>query len=778
MQLVYATGCVSAVGLNALQTCAAVRARQSGIEAVVPQAGEPLLAAAVPARAPLKKAPTAWLKRLALRALRECLSAYAGDPSRLALFIALPEPHRDHAITHDGTGHAFVSRLVRSLGLRLSAHSRVLLEGHASAAVAMQAAAVLLERNEIDAALIGGVDSLLNDTDRERLHHSGRLHEPGNPFGLIPGEAAAFLLTGRAQGPFSQPAIACLAGAASAQEDNPVRSDRYSVGIGLQQAIGAALQGARADESRIEWRVTDINGERYRAWESTALLARQYRAWRDGLPCLHLPAFTGDVGCASLPLQAVVAAHAMQQGYAPGPLAVCESSSEGVLRGACLVAPVAGARPPPFRVVAKAALDDAGAVVARQLQRLPHEVAWLAQQRHRLVRGHGTLARLEEFDERIEAHLALLRTLGARAWHALEADIAEAGDGALFAPAVLAIESGDPARLKTLFAAAAGSPPARGCDRSLLCAFGWVSGRALQGLVAKMTNAPLPLARWLAAATMHLHRTPPGPLMHTLLDDTDPEVRLRSLRLAGEVGVAAALERVRRDLAHADEEVRFAAAVSATLLGDRGRAIESLTAIANGVSPLAHEALLLLARTLDPPATRRLLQQIATAADAARQRSLIEACGASGDPHFVPWLIHRMHDPRLARIAGDAFTSITGQPLAAGGLDGASPRRQPAGTNDDPDDTLVELDADDGLPWPDAPKVAAWWQANGSRLPAGVRLFFGRPATAQQCHVVLRCGSQRQRRAAAQLLALLQPASGVFNTSAPAWRQRDLLTSS
>jgi uncharacterized protein (TIGR02270 family) len=776
MQLVYATGCVTAVGLDAAQTCAAVRARQSGIEATVPQMGDPLLAAAVPAQAGLKKPQTAWLRRLALRALRECLAAYAGDASRLALFIALPEPLRDHEITRDGTGHAFVSRLVRSLGLRLSPHSRVLLDGHASSAAAMQAADLLLDRNEIDAALIGGVDSLLDDGDRQRLHQTGRLHEPGNPFGLIPGEAAAFFLTGRAQGPFSQAAIASLPGAASAQERDHLRSDRYSVGIGLQQAINAALRQADAGEERIEWRITDLNGERHRGWESTALLSRQYRAWRDGLPCLHLPAFTGDVGCASLPLQVIVGAHAMQWGYAPGPLAVCESASEGWMRGACLVAPAGGARVPPFRAFVKGAARNEGAVVVRQLERLPHEIAWLAQQRHALVRGHETLSRLQEFDERIEAQLALLRTLGPPGWKAAVAAIDEAGPGALFAPAVLAVESGEATRLDTVLAAAATQAAPGGCDRSLLCAFGWVSSRALQGLVAKMAAAPLPLVRQVAAAAMHLHRAPAGPLLPALLADADPAVHMRVLRLVGEVGIADSLERVREDLSHQDAGIRFAAAVSATLLGDRAAALDTLAAIAAGDSAHAREALLLLVRAIELPRARRLLQQMAaTAAPAAGTRRLIEACAAAGDPHVVPWLIRQMADARLARIAGDAFTQITGQSLAAAGLAGKAPAQKPAGPNDDPDDEQVEIDGDDGLPWPDAAGIAAWWQAHGGRLPAGVRHFFGSPATPQQCHAVLRSGTQRHRRAAAQLLAVLQPASGLFNTSAPAWRQHERL---
>lgn len=779
MQLIYATGCVTAVGMDAAQTCAAVRAGLSGIEAVLPDTGDPLLAARVPGAGKLKRSQVAWLRKLLLRALRECMGAYAGDMARCAFFVALPEPFRNHAATQDGTGHAFAARALRSLGLRPSPHSRVLLDGHASAAGAMVLADALLAQGEIDAALIGGVDSMLNDEDRERLHDSGRLHEASNPFGLIPGEAAAFFLTGRAQGPFSEPAMACLLGAAQAHEPDSLRTDRYSVGSGLQQAIDAALRSAGAAEEQIAWRITDVNGERYRAWESTALLARQYRAWRDGLPCLHLPAFTGDVGCATLPLQVIVGAHAMYWGHAPGPVAVCESSSEGEMRGACLIGPAGGARTPPFRAFLHWSGANASprAVVARQVERLPHELAWLVQHRNRVVNGRDTLRQLADFDERIDAHMALLRTTDAEGWNACVASMEDAGAGGLFAPAVLAVESGDALQLRQVAAAAAQVEVEDGiCDASLVGAFGWVSRKVLEGLVVKMASSGSPLARYLAAAALHLHRTPPGDLLWPLLEDDVDAVRARALQLAGEVGVAGSIERVRVNLAHGSAQVRFRAASAAVLLGEAQPALDVLAEIAGGGSAEAPEALALFLRAADLPRARRVLGQMTLSIEGAEGRAalrrLIEACGAAGDVQLVPWLIRQLDDAASARLTGEALRMITGLAVEATSLTGASAGRGSAGLTDDPDDDNVAEDEDAGLPWPDAGAIARWWQDNEHLFTPGLRYFMGQPPHAAHCLRVLRHGHQRQRAAAAQHLCLLQPGMPLFPTTAPAWRQQ------
>src|SRR3981081_2070222 len=90
-------GAVTAVGLDANQTCAAIRAGISGVRDAypMPPPAEPLLGAPIPAGASLKKTPAAWLINLAAKAINECLQ-HANSSDRAALFINLPEVERRH----------------------------------------------------------------------------------------------------------------------------------------------------------------------------------------------------------------------------------------------------------------------------------------------------------------------------------------------------------------------------------------------------------------------------------------------------------------------------------------------------------------------------------------------------------------------------------------------------------------------------------------------------------------------------------------------------------
>ena len=139
---------------------------------------------------------------------------------------------------------------------------------------------------------------------------------------------------------------------------------------------------------------------------------------------------------------------------------------------------------------------------------------------------------------------------------------------------------------------------------------------------------------------------------------------------------------------------------------------------------------------------------------------------------FLPWLIGRMADPRLSRLAGESFSMITGLDLAAQDLERQTPGDIEAQPTQSAQDSDVAMDEDDGLPWPDPEKVQAWWSANMERFQPGVRYFLGAPPAREHCLRVLKDGYQRQRMAAAEYLCLSQPGTVLFNCEAPAWRQQ------
>ena len=167
-----------------------------------------------------------------------------------------------------------------------------------------------------------------------------------------------------------------------------------------------------------------------------------------------------------------------------------------------------------------------------------------------------------------------------------------------------------------------------------------------------------------------------------------------------------------------------------------------------------------------------ILQRLAQ--DSMQLRWVIEGSGVVGDVGYVPWLLNHMTNPKLARVAGEAFTNITGLDLFQG-FEMSTPAEFDGDPTDNPEDGNVDLHSDEGLPWPDVQKIQAWWTASANRFQTHVRCFMGGPVTREHCIEVLETGYQRQRTLAAHYLCLLDPGTPLFNTSAPAWRQQRLL---
>lgn len=314
----------------------------------------------------------------------------------------------------------------------------------------------------------------------------------------------------------------------------------------------------------------------------------------------------------------------------------------------------------------------------------------------------------------------------------------------------------------------------------LLGALGWVGASALRDTIRDLLISPDPLQRRLALAACAMHRVDPGPPLDAAFTATDIPLRARAFRVAGDVGRLDLLPLLQAAAMRDSEPAgpRFWAARSAVMLGDRGVALSWLTTLAEGTGPFSDAAAELSLKALDLPTAHQHLRHCAaqtkadTPAAAQARRRLIRRCGITGDPHLIPWLIAQMADLRLTRLAGEAFSMITGADLAWLDLDRKPPADIDFGPNDDPEDDNVAMDEDDGLPWPDPDKVQAWWQTQQHRFPAGHRFFIGEPPSPAHALKVLREGYQRQRIAAAQWACLLTPGTKLFPTAAPAWRQQ------
>ena len=372
-----------------------------------------------------------------------------------------------------------------------------------------------------------------------------------------------------------------------------------------------------------------------------------------------------------------------------------------------------------------------------------------------------------DLDERLAAHIDGLRVAGEEGWlHAL-ALIDNEGPEDFFVAAVLAIEAVD-SRFDDLVERAREDLPE--VVPGLISALGWVEPKHLGGRVKALLDDASPLRQKLGVAACALHRRDPGALLGELLASAPDSVRIRALRAAGELGRADLLPQAQSLLGEAKPELRFWAAWAAVLLGDRAQALDALAAFALKSGPRQPRAFQLALQAMEIAPGHALLLDGATLPGAQRLR--IIGSGFIGDARYVPWLIEQMTQPATARIAAEAFVTITGVDFNLAQMEVPPPDGFEDGPTEDPDDDNVELPEDIALPWPDVDKIRAWWQKNGVRFTPGTRLFMGQPLLPDSCTGVLRQGFQRQRVAAALHLALLDARAPLFATSAPAWRQQ------
>ncbi|WP_029524717.1 TIGR02270 family protein [Polaromonas glacialis] len=395
------------------------------------------------------------------------------------------------------------------------------------------------------------------------------------------------------------------------------------------------------------------------------------------------------------------------------------------------------------------------------------EAANLGNMRLRLAKApHVKLQHLRRLDDRLAGHLDGLAIAGEFGWKLCDASLDNPGVGEIFAACARAIEGRDMPRLDKLLAMADSVPE---LQRGLTAAFGWVSAQFLTGTIQALLVSESRYQRQVGIAACNMHRVDPGNALVAALEDADRLLRARGLRVAGESGRRNLLSACACALSDPEAVCRFWSARSAVLLGERDQAVDMLEDMALHKGPHQLDSLQLVLRLFKPVQSRALLQVLAQ--DRPAIRTMIQGIGAAGDPYYVPWLIRQMLEEKLARLAGESFSLITGIDLADLDLDRKPPNTMEAGPSDDPNDIQVEMDDDEGLPWPDPLGIQRWWELNSQRFTPGVCYFMGEPVNARNCKVVLRHGYQRQRSAAADYLSLLEPGIRLFPTCAPAWRQ-------
>lgn len=372
--LIVAHSMITALGCDASTSCASARAgiyRTQAIESLffissvdgepapVMVHGMPLITRGFEAAARLER-----LLTRALTDLRPLMKESMVDKSSIGFYLSLPSPNRNltgldllanddaraayaeqaESLDREPIDASFAQNLLTTAavkaGFTMSPNLRyVSLAGHAGGADCISTAIDDLDCGRISLAIVGGVDSLLDESTLEWLNSTGRLKLSDMPVGLRPGEACALLAIvhpSRSEVTVNPVEISHVG---IASEKLTLLSGLTSVGIPLSEVLDAAAQPAGWHDATLAWVVSDLNGETYRANEWGNALVR-LRAQHTALANLQLwiPAeYFGDTGSASAIVSVCVALAAFERRYSPTDTVVIASASESQMRSALVL---------------------------------------------------------------------------------------------------------------------------------------------------------------------------------------------------------------------------------------------------------------------------------------------------------------------------------------------------------------------------------------------------------------------------------------------------------
>ena len=387
------------------------------------------------------------------------------------------------------------------------------------------------------------------------------------------------------------------------------------------------------------------------------------------------------------------------------------------------------------------------------------EAAFLWAARDRAVHSPNySLRDLLALDERVEAHLDGLRVAEQFGWHLCEQALDSEEPGTVFTAAVLAFDGGDTGRIHRVLETACLAPQ---LARGLISALGWLPFSKVEGHIRELLGSERPELRRMGIAASAAHRWDPGQRLVQALADPNPRLRARAFKACGEVGKTGLLPAILPSVSDPDDACRFFAAWSAARLGDRSPGVLSvLCEIATGHTPYAERALGIALRIMDLHQAKAWHQHLR--GDSTHLRTAAITGGIIGDPEAVEGLIDLMNISGTARVAGEAFSMITGVHLSYENLSGDMPEGFEAGPTEDPEDENVAMDPDENLPWPVTALVAKWWHQHRAQFKTERRYLEGREIMVQSLREVLISGKQRPRATAALELAIREPTQPLF----------------
>lgn len=354
--------------------------------------------------------------------------------------------------------------------------------------------------------------------------------------------------------------------------------------------------------------------------------------------------------------------------------------------------------------------------------------------------SHYRLKDLKKLDMRVIAHLKGLQGAADDGWKAAQRGLGDLDAGALFVASCLAFGRRDARQMNHVLQLALTDPA---LEAGLLSALRWLEPEVVQSALERLCSSSHPEHRRIGLGGLVAHRLSFEREIVRASDDADQDLRAAAFRAIAETKREEFLPLAKRAIDDPNPACRFWAGSALALNGAPGGAVVAMEAGLD-LESVAVVAINFVFRTGDLEWARRTIRAWAAGPD--RTRLAIQAVAALGDPVTIPWLVQRMQDPEHARVAGEAFSTITGVDLRYSDL-----------TQDAAEGEAVCPD-DAGSPVPNPNLVHEWWRAHRSEFQSGSRYLAGHIVTASAMRQTLRDGYQRQRLAAAVELARLEKA--------------------
>jgi 3-oxoacyl-[acyl-carrier-protein] synthase-1 len=334
---IIASGMVTGVGLNAASSCAAIRCAIDNFSETrfIDKGGEWIIGSQVKLEQPWRGLPK--LVHMVVPAIKECL-AYAGSvtPGQIPLLLCIAEKERPGRL--EGLSEQLFAEVQTELGVRFHYRSGVISKGRVGGAIGLTQARKLIHEEGVPLCIVAGVDSFLVAGTLAAYEEKERLLSSQNSNGFIPGEGGAAILVGppSAQESQSSTQLLCL-GIGTGQEKATIDSEEPLRADGLVQAFKEAFAEAGCGFEKVDYRLTDANGEQYWFKEAALAMTRSMRVRKQNFYLCHAADCVGETGAAAVLCALGVALAAARKNYAFGPGVLCHFGNDAGDRAAIIV---------------------------------------------------------------------------------------------------------------------------------------------------------------------------------------------------------------------------------------------------------------------------------------------------------------------------------------------------------------------------------------------------------------------------------------------------------